>query len=428
MSAIVDIIAREIMDSRGNPTVEADVLLESGIIGRAAVPSGASTGTKEAVELRDGDKERYLGKGVLEAVENVNTEICEAIIGLDAEDQSFIDATLIEVDGTENKARLGANAILAVSMACARAAAEESGLPLYRYLGGSGMMQLPTPMMNIINGGAHAANSVDIQEFMIIPAGLPSFREALRCGAEVFHALNKILHKQGLATTVGDEGGFAPDLPSNESAIQYILEAISAAGYEPGSDVLLGLDCASSEFYKDGKYNLESEGLQLSSGQFADYLSAWVDKYPIISIEDGMSEHDWDGWKLLTDRMGKNIQLVGDDLFVTNAKILREGIAKGVANSVLIKVNQIGTLTETFQTIETAKRAGYTSVISHRSGETEDTTIADISVGTNALQIKTGSLSRSERIAKYNQLLRIEEELGDATSYAGMGAFYNLTR
>ncbi|MCF8158862.1 MAG: phosphopyruvate hydratase [Burkholderiaceae bacterium] len=428
MSAIVDIIAREIMDSRGNPTVEADVLLESGIIGRAAVPSGASTGTKEAVELRDGDKERYLGKGVLQAVENVNTEICEAIIGLDAEDQSFIDATLIEVDGTENKARLGANAILAVSMACARAAAEESGLPLYRYLGGSGMMQLPTPMMNIINGGAHAANSVDIQEFMIIPAGLPSFREALRCGAEVFHALNKILHKQGLATTVGDEGGFAPDLPSNESAIQYILEAISAAGYEPGSDVLLGLDCASSEFYKDGKYNLESEGLQLSSGQFADYLSAWVDKYPIISIEDGMSEHDWDGWKLLTDRMGKNIQLVGDDLFVTNAKILREGIAKGVANSVLIKVNQIGTLTETFQTIETAKRAGYTSVISHRSGETEDTTIADISVATNALQIKTGSLSRSERIAKYNQLLRIEEELGDATSYAGMGAFYNLKR
>lgn len=428
MSAIVDIIAREIMDSRGNPTVEADVLLESGIIGRAAVPSGASTGTKEAVELRDGDKERYLGKGVLQAVENVNTEICEAIIGLDAEDQSFIDATLIEVDGTENKARLGANAILAVSMACARAAAEESGLPLYRYLGGSGMMQLPTPMMNIINGGAHAANSVDIQEFMIIPAGLPSFREALRCGAEVFHALNKILHKQGLATTVGDEGGFAPDLPSNESAIQYILEAISAAGYEPGRNVLLGLDCASSEFYKDGKYNLESEGLQLSSGQFADYLSAWVDKYPIISIEDGMSEHDWDGWKLLTDRMGKNIQLVGDDLFVTNAKILREGIAKGVANSVLIKVNQIGTLTETFQTIETAKRAGYTSVISHRSGETEDTTIADISVATNALQIKTGSLSRSERIAKYNQLLRIEEELGDATSYAGMGAFYNLKR
>jgi enolase len=428
MSAIVDIIAREIIDSRGNPTVEADVLLESGIIGRAAVPSGASTGTKEAVELRDGDKSRYLGKGVLQAVENVNTEIAEALVGLDVEEQSFIDNILIELDGTENKARLGANAILAVSMACARAAAEESGLPLYRYLGGSGQMQLPTPMMNIINGGAHAANSVDMQEFMIIPAGLPSFREALRAGAEVFHALNKILHKNGLATTVGDEGGFAPDLPSNESAIQYILEAISDAGYEPGRDILLGLDCASSEFYKDGKYHLESEGLQLTSAQFTDYLATWVDKYPIISIEDGMSEHDWDGWKLLTDRLGKSVQLVGDDLFVTNAKILREGIKRGVGNSVLIKVNQIGTLTETFQTIETAKRAGYTSVISHRSGETEDTTIADISVATNALQIKTGSLSRSERIAKYNQLLRIEEELGSATSYAGMGAFYHLGR
>jgi enolase len=428
MSAIVDIIAREIIDSRGNPTVEADVLLESGIIGRAAVPSGASTGTKEAVELRDGDKSRYLGKGVLQAVENVNTEIAEALVGLDVEEQSFIDNILIELDGTENKARLGANAILAVSMACARAAAEESGLPLYRYLGGSGQMQLPTPMMNIINGGAHAANSVDMQEFMIIPAGLPSFREALRAGAEVFHALNKILHKNGLATTVGDEGGFAPDLPSNESAIQYILEAITDAGYEPGRDILLGLDCASSEFYKDGKYHLESEGLQLTSAQFTDYLATWVDKYPIISIEDGMSEHDWDGWKLLTDRLGKTVQLVGDDLFVTNAKILREGIKRGVGNSVLIKVNQIGTLTETFQTIETAKRAGYTSVISHRSGETEDTTIADISVATNALQIKTGSLSRSERIAKYNQLLRIEEELGSATSYAGMGAFYHLGR
>lgn len=428
MSAIVDIIAREILDSRGNPTVEADVLLESGIIGRAAVPSGASTGTKEAVELRDGDKSRYLGKGVLQAVENVNTEIAEALVGLDVEEQSFIDSTLIELDGTENKERLGANALLAVSMACARAAADESGLPLYRYLGGSGEMQLPTPMMNIINGGAHAANSVDMQEFMIIPAGLPSFREALRAGAEVFHALNKILHKNGLATTVGDEGGFAPDLPSNESAIQYILEAISDAGYEAGRDILIGLDCASSEFYKDGKYHLESEGLQLTSAQFADYLATWVDKYPVISIEDGMSEHDWDGWKLLTDRLGKNVQLVGDDLFVTNAKILREGIARGVANSVLIKVNQIGTLTETFTTIETAKRAGYTSVISHRSGETEDTTIADISVATNALQIKTGSLSRSERIAKYNQLLRIEEELGSATSYAGMGAFYHLGR
>jgi enolase len=428
MSAIVDIIAREIIDSRGNPTVEADVLLESGIIGRAAVPSGASTGTKEAVELRDGDKSRYLGKGVLQAVENVNTEIAEALVGLDVEEQSFIDSTLIELDGTENKERLGANAILAVSMACARAAADESGLPLYRYLGGSAQMQLPTPMMNIINGGAHAENSVDMQEFMIIPAGLPSFREALRAGAEVFHALKKTLHKNGLATTVGDEGGFAPNLPSNEAAVQYILEAISDAGYEPGREILLGLDCASSEFYKNGMYHLESEGLQLSSEQFADYLATWVDKYPIISIEDGMSEHDWDGWKLLTDRLGANVQLVGDDLFVTNAKILREGISRGVGNSVLIKVNQIGTLTETFNTIETAKRAGYTSVISHRSGETEDTTIADISVATNALQIKTGSLSRSERIAKYNQLLRIEEELGNVGSYAGMDAFYHLAR
>ena len=426
MSAIVDIIAREIMDSRGNPTIEADVLLESGIIGRAAVPSGASTGSKEAVELRDGDNGRYLGKGVLKAVENVNTEITEALVGLDVEEQSFIDSTLIELDGTENKARLGANAILSVSMACARAAAEESGLPLYRYLGGSGFMQLPTPMMNIINGGAHAENSVDMQEFMIIPAGRPSFREALRCGAEVFHALKKTLHKKGLATTVGDEGGFAPDLPSNEAAIQYIMEAISAAGYEPGRDVLIGLDCASSEFYKDGKYHLASENLQLSSEQFTNYLATWCEKYPIISIEDGMSEFDWDGWSMLTQRLGDSVQLVGDDLFVTNAKILREGIQRGVANSVLIKVNQIGTLTETFQTIETAKRAGYTSVISHRSGETEDNTIADIAVATNALQIKTGSLSRSERISKYNQLLRIEEELGEATSYAGTSAFYQL--
>jgi enolase len=426
MSAIVDIIAREILDSRGNPTVEVDVLLESGVIGRAAVPSGASTGSKEAAELRDGDPARYLGKGVLRAVENVNTEIAEAIMGLDAEEQSFIDKTLIELDGTENKDRLGANAILAVSMACARAAAEESGLPLYRYLGGSGAMQLPTPMMNIINGGAHADNSVDMQEFMIIPAGRPSFREALRCGAEVFHALKKTLHKKGLATTVGDEGGFAPNLPSNESAIQYIMEAISDAGYEPGRDVFLGLDCASTEFYKNGMYHLDSEGLQLTSAQLTDYLATWCDKYPIISIEDGMSEFDWNGWDLLTKRLGKTTQLVGDDLFVTNAKILREGIKRGVANSVLIKVNQIGTLTETFETIETAKRAGYTSVISHRSGETEDTTIADISVATNALQIKTGSISRSERIAKYNQLLRIEEELGDAASYAGMSAFYQL--
>jgi enolase len=426
MSAIVEVIAREILDSRGNPTVEADVLLESGIIGRAAVPSGASTGSKEAAELRDGDAVRYLGKGVLRAVESVNTEIADAIAGLDVEDQAFIDRTLIDIDGTENKSRLGANAILAVSMACAKAAADECGLPLYRYLGGAGQMQLPVPMMNIINGGAHADNSVDMQEFMIIPAGVSSFREAIRCGAEVFHALKKTLHKKGLATTVGDEGGFAPNLPSNESAIQYIMEAISDAGYEPGRDVLLGLDCASSEFFKDGKYHLESEGLVLTSPQFTDYLATWVDKYPIISIEDGMSEFDWEGWATLTDRLGDNVQLVGDDLFVTNAKILREGIKRGVANSVLIKVNQIGTLTETFETIETAKRAGYTSVISHRSGETEDTFIADLAVATNALQIKTGSLSRSERIAKYNQLLRIEEELGDATSYPGRGAFYQL--
>ncbi len=425
MSAIVEVIAREILDSRGNPTVECDVLLESGIIGRAAVPSGASTGSKEAVELRDGDNTRYLGRGVQRAVENVNTEITEAIIGLDAEEQSFIDHALIELDGTENKSRLGANAILAVSMACARASAEESGLPLYRYLGGAGRMQLPVPQMNIINGGAHASNSIDMQEFMIIPAGRPSFREAIRCGAEVFHALKKILHKKGLATTVGDEGGFAPDLPSNEAALQYIMEAISAAGYEPGGDVLIGLDCASSEFYKDGLYDIASEGLKLNSEQFTDYLSAWVDKYPIISIEDGMSEFDWDGWSLLTQRMGDSIQLVGDDLFVTNSKILKEGIRRGVANSILIKVNQIGTLTETFDAIETAKRAGYTSVISHRSGETEDTTIADIAVATNALQIKTGSLSRSERIAKYNQLLRIEEELGP-DSYPGRNAFYQL--
>lgn len=426
MSAIVDIIAREIMDSRGNPTVEVDVLLESGVIGRAAVPSGASTGTKEAVELRDGDKSRYLGKGVLNAVENVNTEITEAIIGLDAEEQSFIDKTLIELDGTENKDRLGANAILGVSMACARAAAEESGLPLYRYLGGSAFMQLPTPMMNIINGGAHADNSVDIQEFMIVPAGLPTFREALRAGAEVFHALKKTLHAKGLATTVGDEGGFAPNLPSNESALQLIMESIEAAGYEPGKDIYLGLDCASTEFYKDGKYHLESEGASLTSQQFSDYLATLADKYPIITIEDGMSEFDWEGWDILTNRLGKTTQLVGDDLFVTNPKILREGIQKGAANSVLIKVNQIGTLTETFQTIEMAKRANYTAVVSHRSGETEDTTIADISVATNALQIKTGSLCRSERVAKYNQLLRIEEELGDATSYAGLSAFYQL--
>jgi enolase len=427
MSAIVDVIAREILDSRGNPTVEADVLLESGVMGRAAVPSGASTGSREAIELRDGDKQRYLGKGVLRAVENVNTEICEAIIGLDVEDQHFIDQTMIDLDGSETKSRLGANAILAVSMAVARAAAEESGLPLYRYLGGAGPMQLPVPMMNIINGGAHANNNIDMQEFMIIPLGAPSFREALRYGAEVFHALKKLLDGLGMATTVGDEGGFAPNLESNEAALKLVVEAIELAGYVPGTDIAIGVDCAASEFYKDGKYHLESEGLQLSSGQLTDYLAAWCDKYPIISIEDGMAEGDWAGWAVLTQRLKKSIQIVGDDLFVTNAKILSEGIRQGIANSILIKVNQIGTLSETFDAIETAKRAGYTSVISHRSGETEDTTIADLAVATNALQIKTGSLSRSDRMAKYNQLLRIEEELGDMARYPGRAAFYQLS-
>jgi enolase len=426
MSAIVDVVAREILDSRGNPTVEADVLLESGVMGRAAVPSGASTGTKEAVELRDGDKQRYLGKGVLKAVEFVNTEIAEAIVGLDAAEQAFIDQTMIELDGTENKSRLGANAILAVSIAVAKAAAEESGLPLYRYFGGAARMEMPVPMMNIINGGAHATGGADIQEFMVIPVGAGSFREALRCGAEVFHNLKKILHDRNLATTVGDEGGFAPALGSNEGALKVIVEAIEAAGYVPGADVAIGLDCAASEFYKDGKYHLKADGLVLNAQQIIDLYATWVDKYPIISIEDGMSEHDWDGWNLLTDRLGKNIQLVGDDIFVTNTKIFREGIKRNIANSILIKVNQIGTLTETFAAIEMAKRAGYTAVISHRSGETEDSTIADLAVGTNALQIKTGSLSRSDRIAKYNQLLRIEEDLGESASYPGRNAYYQL--
>lgn len=426
MSAIVDVIGREILDSRGNPTVEADVLLESGILGRAAVPSGASTGSREAIELRDGDKSRYLGKGVMQAVEHVNTEICEAVIGVDATEQAFIDQTLLDLDGTENKSRLGANAMLAVSMAIARAAAEESGLPLHRYLGGAGAMAMPVPMMNVINGGAHADNGLDMQEFMIVPVGAESFREALRCGAEVFHTLRKLLADRGLATAVGDEGGFAPRLPKHEAAIQIILEAIEASGYRPGEDVVLALDCASSEFFEDGEYTLRSEGLTLKAPEFADYLAAWVDKYPIISIEDGMAENDWDGWAILTEKLGKKVQLVGDDLFVTNTKILREGIQKGVANSILIKVNQIGTLSETFAAIEMAKRANYTAVISHRSGETEDTTIADIAVATNAMQIKTGSASRSDRMAKYNQLLRIEEELGDAASYPGKSAYYNL--
>ena len=425
MSAIVDIVGREILDSRGNPTVECDVLLESGTMGRAAVPSGASTGSREAIELRDGDKGRYGGKGVLRAVEHINTEISESVMGLDSSDQAFLDKTLIDLDGTENKGRLGANATLAVSMAVARAAAEESGLPLYRYFGGMGRMQLPLPMMNVINGGAHANNNLDLQEFMILPLGAPSFREAVRYGAEVFHALKKIIDGRGMSTAVGDEGGFAPSVASHEAAIQLILEAIDKAGYVAGAQIAIGLDCAASEFYKDGRYHLEGEGLQLSPAEWTDMLATWCDKYPIVSIEDGMHEGDWDGWKLLTDRLAGKVQLVGDDLFVTNTKILKQGIDKGIANSILIKINQIGTLSETFAAIEMAKRAGYTAVISHRSGETEDSTIADIAVGTNAGQIKTGSMSRSDRIAKYNQLLRIEEDLGDVASYAGRDAFYN---
>ncbi|MDX5445182.1 MAG: phosphopyruvate hydratase [Zoogloeaceae bacterium] len=426
MSAIIDVIAREILDSRGNPTVEADVLLESGVMGRAAVPSGASTGSREAIELRDGDAARYLGKGVLRAVENVNTEISEALIGLDAEEQTFIDRTLIELDGTENKSRLGANAMLAVSMAVAKAAAEEAGLPLFRYFGGSGPMSMPVPMMNVINGGEHANNSLDIQECMIMPVSMGSFREALRCGAEIFHHLKKITDKKGYPTTVGDEGGFAPNVSGTEEALNLIQEAIVAAGYEPGKDVLLALDCAASEFYKDGKYVLAGEGKTLDAAGFTDYLADLCDRFPIVSIEDGMAENDWAGWKLLTERLGKKVQLVGDDLFVTNTAILSQGIEQGIANSILIKINQIGTLTETFAAVEMAKRAGYTAVISHRSGETEDSTIADIAVGLSAMQIKTGSLSRSDRISKYNQLLRIEEDLGDSVEYPGRSAFYNL--
>ncbi|NBT67241.1 MAG: phosphopyruvate hydratase [Betaproteobacteria bacterium] len=426
MSAIVDIVGREILDSRGNPTVECDVLLESGTMGRAAVPSGASTGSREAIELRDGDPKRYLGKGVLKAVEHINTEISESILGLDATEQAFLDKTLIDLDGTDNKARLGANATLAVSMAVARAAAEESGLPLYRYFGGMGSMQMPVPMMNVVNGGAHANNNLDLQELMIIPVGAPNFREAVRYGAEVFHALKKIMSDKGMSIAVGDEGGFAPNVPSHEAAIQMILDAIDKAGYTAGEQIALGLDCASSEFYKDGQYHLEGEGMILTPTQWTDMMASWVDKYPIISIEDGMAEGDWDGWKNLTEKLGHKVQLVGDDLFVTNTKILKEGIDKKIANSILIKINQIGTLTETFAAIEMAKRAGYTAVISHRSGETEDSTIADIAVGTNAGQIKTGSLSRSDRMAKYNQLLRIEEDLGDVASYPGRTAFYNL--
>ena len=426
MSSVVDVVAREILDSRGNPTVECDVLLESGVMGRAAVPSGASTGAREAIELRDGDQTRYFGKGVSQAVENVNTEIAEAIIGLDAQEQAFIDQTLIHLDGTENKSRLGANAMLAVSMAVAKAAAEESGLPLYRYFGGSGPMQMPVPMMNIINGGEHANNSLDFQEFMILPVSQSSFREALRCGAEIFHSLKKLLDKKGYSTAVGDEGGFAPNLRSHAEALQLIVQAIETAGYFPGEDVLIGLDCAASEFYKDGSYQLSGEGLQLTSTQFVDYLENLAENFPIVTIEDGMAEDDWEGWKLLTERLRAKVQLVGDDVFVTNTRIFKEGIKQGIANSILIKINQIGTLSETFAAIEMAKRAGYTAVISHRSGETEDSTIADIAVGMNALQIKTGSLSRSDRIAKYNQLLRIEEDLGDTAGYPGREAFYSI--
>lgn len=429
MSSIIDIVAREILDSRGNPTVECDVYLESGTMARAAVPSGASTGIREAIELRDGDKKRYGGKGVLKAVENVNGEIADAILGSEASDQAFIDRTMIELDGTENKGRLGANAILAVSMAVARAAAEESGLPLFRYFGGMGAVQMPVPMMNVINGGAHANNNLDLQEFMIIPVGAPSFKEALRYGAETFHTLKKIINSRGMSTAVGDEGGFAPKCESHEEAIELILEAVKQAGFEPGKDIMIGFDCASSEFFDNGKYVMKkSGGKAMTAEEWAGVLEGWVNKYPIISIEDGMAEGDWEGWKMLTEKLGDRVQLVGDDLFVTNPKILKEGIEKGVANSILIKVNQIGTLTETFEAIEMAKRAGYTAVVSHRSGETEDSTIADIAVGLNAGQIKTGSMSRSDRMAKYNQLLRIEERLGDCAVYPGKSAFYCIKK
>lgn len=425
MSSIVDIVDREILDSRGNPTVECDVWLESGVMGRAAVPSGASTGVREAIELRDKDPKRFGGKGVLEAVHHVNEDIANAVLGIEASDQSYIDRTMIELDGTENKGRLGANAILAVSMAVARAAAEESGLPLYRYFGGTSAVTLPVPMMNVINGGAHANNNLDLQEFMIIPLGAPTFREAVRYGAETFHALKSILNSRGMSTAVGDEGGFAPALSSHEEAIELIVEAIKKAGFRPGDDIAIGLDCASSEFYDAEKnlYTLTKQGKTFTAEEWIAVLEGWVQKYPVISIEDGMAEGDWEGWAKLTQALGKKVQLVGDDLFVTNPKILAEGIEKGVANSILIKVNQIGTLSETFEAIRMAHRAGYTAVVSHRSGETEDSTIADIAVGLNAGQIKTGSMSRSDRMAKYNQLLRIEERLGEAAVYPGRKAF-----
>lgn len=428
MSSIVDVVGREVLDSRGNPTVECDVWLESGVMGRAAVPSGASTGVREAIELRDKDPKRYGGKGVLQAVAHVNDELANAVLGIEASEQSYIDKVMIELDGTENKGRLGANAILAVSMAAARAAAEESGLPLYHYFGGANAVTMPVPMMNVINGGAHANNNLDLQEFMIIPYGAPSFREALRYGAETFHALKSIINGRGMSTAVGDEGGFAPALASHEEAIELIVQAIEKAGLRPGEDMGIGLDCASSEFYDTEKnlYTLTKQGITYTAEEWIEVLAGWVKKYPVVSIEDGMAEGDWEGWAKLTRALGDKVQLVGDDLFVTNPKILAEGIEKGVANSILIKINQIGTLSETFEAIRMAHRAGYTAVVSHRSGETEDSTIADIAVGLNAGQIKTGSMSRSDRMAKYNQLLRIEEHLGEAAQYPGRKAFSHL--
>jgi len=426
MSEIIDVRAREILDSRGNPTVEADVITASGAFGRAVAPSGASTGSREALELRDGDKSRYLGKGVLNAVNNASGPISDALVGMEVSEQAALDQVMLDLDGTDNKSKLGANAILAVSLAAAHAAAQEQELPLYQYLG-DGDYRLPVPMMNIINGGAHADNSVDLQEFMILPVGASSIREAVRYGAEVFHALKSVLKGKGMNTAVGDEGGFAPDLGSNEEAIEVILQAIGDAGFAAGKDIYLGLDVASSEFYRDGKYHLESEGRSFDSAEFTDYLAAWVDQYPIISIEDGMDEGDWDGWKIHTERLGNKVQLVGDDLFVTNTRILQQGIDQQIANSILIKFNQIGTLTETLAAINMAQAAGYTAVVSHRSGETEDTTIADLVVATCTGQIKTGSLSRSDRVAKYNQLMRIEDQLGDAAVYAGAGAFAALS-
>ncbi|MCX8083572.1 MAG: phosphopyruvate hydratase [Calditerrivibrio sp.] len=427
MTDIVDIYAREIIDSRGNPTVEVEVVTSEGIVGTAAVPSGASTGEREAIELRDGDKNRFMGKGVLKAVQNVNEIIAPELEGIDVTEQKLIDEIMIDLDGTKNKEKLGANAILAVSLACARAAAISLGLPLYRYIGGTYAHTLPVPMMNILNGGKHADNNVDIQEFMIMPVGADCFSEALRMGVEVFHTLKKVLHDKGYSTSVGDEGGFAPNLKSNEEAIEVILKSIEKAGYKPGKDIYLALDSASSEFYSKGKYTMAAEANpEKSSEEMIEYYTYLIAKYPIISIEDGLAENDWDGWKKLTSKLGKKIQLVGDDIFVTNTEILAEGIKKGVANSILIKLNQIGTLTETLAAIEMAKRAGYTCVISHRSGETEDTTIADLAVATNAGQIKTGSLCRTDRVCKYNQLLRIEDELGDQAYYPGIKAFYNL--